>query len=219
MAKAAGEKTAKFDLKKAFVELHKSALKSAIGNLYLIILIAILSAIFGGFIVRWLGGYPKEEINAIKIPSPFGKLYRVTEGKIIRDEDGKKEKVLLAKTLDLEYKSTVYVSACAIGKFINMNEDKRNGLVEIKICIDEIEHAFNSSFLYKCEYQNENRALSSSTFTMEELDPGEHRITATAIYYGIIEAYKTKLIIHVGGIVEKPFGEVIEWKEKNHQPL
>ncbi len=60
------------DLKRAVIELHKGALKSAVGNLYLIILIAILSAIFGGFIVRWLGGYPKKEINAIKIPYPFG---------------------------------------------------------------------------------------------------------------------------------------------------
>jgi hypothetical protein len=144
-----GGKKPQFELKKAFIELHKGAFKSAVGNLYLIILIAILSAIFGGFIVRWLGGYPKKEINAIKIPYPFQQFYKVTEGKTIRDEDGKKEKVLLAKTVNLEYKSTVNISACAIGKFIKLNEHKRDGLVEIKICIDEIEYAFNSSFLYK----------------------------------------------------------------------
>jgi hypothetical protein len=65
MAKKTGGKKPTLDLKRAFIELHKGALRSAVGNLYMILIIAILSAIFGGFIVKWLGGYQEEPDRCI----------------------------------------------------------------------------------------------------------------------------------------------------------
>jgi hypothetical protein len=65
------------------------------------------------------------------------------------------------------------------------------GLVEIRVFVNNIECSHNTVHSYNCTYRNDDRSISSAATTFVEKDKGNHAIRVEAVYYGNIEMHNT----------------------------
>jgi hypothetical protein len=166
-----------------FKDLHKDILRA------ILIFIALMPSnlVEQGMVVKLLGGVPMADYFKFDID-----MDKISEGKIYRSDDLLEEKEELRKTITMQNKGLLLVSAHAGGKYKDSRQCDKDGFVEVFVYVDDIECAHSSAFVGKSKYRNDSKSLSTAAAVFIPVDEGEHAVKVIAVYYGNLESDRTK---------------------------